>query len=124
MLYTGLYDDQGEFKLSERIDITDTDDLPMNISSITIVENGCALIGGNDGVLSVGYYDDEGLVLGEQIDILDANERPVSISSISIAEDGHVLIGGENGVLYTGFCGINLEMLKQHLPEIIEKGRA
>ena len=41
----------------------------------------------------------------------------------AVAGDGLVLMGGDGGI-YIGSYDINLEMLKQHLPEIAKKGEA
>ena len=121
--YAGSYNEWGELELGERIDIKDVDGGPVCIRAITALDDKRVLIGGNWGVLYAGSYNDQGeLELGERVDIRDANGDPARVESIATMKDGRVLIGGINSALYTGRCGINLETLKQHLPEIVKKG--
>lgn len=125
LLYEGSYDDEGVLKLGERIDVRNVDGYQGAVYSIVVTKDGYVLIGGDRGVFYEGSYDEQGkFTLGRRIDIINANGIPVGIRSIVAMDDGRVLIGGINGALYTGRCGINLETLKQHLPEIVKKGVA
>ena len=89
--------------LGERIDIKDADGNPTGINSIAATKDGHVLVGGYDGVLYAGSYNEWGeLKLGERIDIRDVNGKPVTITSIVTTGDGRILIGGNWGVLYAG----------------------
>ena len=109
--------------LGERVDVVDASGgLATYIESVVATDDGRVLIGGSNGVLYVGSYNEWGeLELGERIDISDAKGEPVVIRSIATVDDEHVLIGGSGGELHVGSYGAGLEALKQHLPEIIKK---
>ena len=63
-------------------------------------------------------------MLGKQIDIRGVNGKLAHIFSIVATNGERVLIGGENGAFYSDSLNNTLEALKQHLPEIIEKGKS
>ena len=125
VFYAGSYNERGELELGERIDIMNADGDPAYIRAITALDDKRVLIGGKWGALYAGSYNDQGeLELGERIDIRDVNGYPATITSIVTTEDGRILIGGTDGAFYSGFFSIDIETLKQHLPEIAKKGEA
>ena len=90
------------FTLSERIECKAL----MNSLPMVIANNGHVLIGGNNGALYVGVFDEQGkITLSEQIEvggIKNAYGNPERVYSIAATNDGHVLIGGAKGAFYSG----------------------
>ena len=94
------------FTLGERMEFMDTEGNPRQVNSIAIAEDGRVLVGGDGGVLYLGFYGDEGIVLDERMEM-----GAVSIHSIAIDKDGSVLIGGDSGVLFEGFLNGQNELV-------------